>query len=244
MMNREGYWTGKVLGAMKKAFTAVACAGMIAIMSHAPALAHEEEDDGFIAVEALDKVDFPNAKHFKYGFYNAPEQHLGFEAAWEAMTPAYEVSRMKFSSDKENRNAPIFIMAEFDLNNDDIPELISYPIQDAETMDIKCKKYVCPGFVTDMSSKKPRVLLQVTSYLMDRGDEIKNGYWTLKVFTKQDDPANFDYFDLYAYNPKTGKYEITEKPVKPDKDTKDPQKTKDTENKTVKPSDNKAEPSP
>ncbi|PZO84226.1 MAG: hypothetical protein DI626_08440, partial [Micavibrio aeruginosavorus] len=84
---------------------------------------------------------------------------------------------------------------------------ITVPIELTEDGDYCGGNFLrCPHYVLDTSEGKMKVLGVIKAFAIDRGDEIKNGYWTLKVFMDSKLPENNPQTDIYAYDPKQKTY--------------------------------------
>jgi len=120
-----------------------------------------------------------------------------YQIALQAMKDVYA----RFPWDK----VPLIGIAELDLNGDKLPEIIAFPTEEMEQEGDYCNKdTLCPHYILDASGKKVRNIGIIYSRYISRGDDIRYGYWTLKVWNKgEKDPS---YFDIYAYDPKKGVY--------------------------------------
>lgn len=103
---------------------------------------------------------------------------------------------------------PMIGLAEPDLNGDKIPDLIAFPVEsDGDNPGELCsgEKYRCPFYIIDVGAEAPHELGIIFARAIDLGDDIVNGYWTLKVF--KEDQEKTDDFEVYAYDPAKKKYE-------------------------------------
>ncbi|GEM_PF-3295579 len=169
------------------------------------ALSHGDDDDDFIPIEQDSDLSNPNVTHFSYIYAINSNVYYDYDAVRKAMFPTFKGTHVDPAT--ENSFNPLIGIAEYDLNNDKTAERIAFPIENAEWGNVFCgDDYLCPHYVIDVSSGDAKVIGVLPAFAVDRGEEIKNGYWTLKAFTKQDDPNNFSYYDLYAYEPSERKY--------------------------------------
>jgi len=138
----------------------------------------------------------------KFTVDSSTEFNPAYDLLWEAMQPIYKGTiRDKMRKDVQN---PIIGNAQIDLNSDGLPEFITYHVESEQERGKFCNKQgLCPYFIFDQSGKKMRQIGKVFAYTVDRGDSTKNGYWTLKVFTKYE---NLEYFEPYVYDPVKKQY--------------------------------------
>lgn len=193
---------------MKKTFSAVLAMGLLCFGAYiaAPAAVAHDEDDGYVVVTEDTDTSNPNVRHFKYGYYATPDAFEHYSMAYEAMSPVFKGTYADKGS--VEWSYPMLGMTEFDLNNDKVNEIIAFPIEAEGYGDVLCgETHLCPHYVIDYSSGKAKVIGIFPAFAVDRGDDITNGHWTLKAYTKQDDPENFSHFDEYAFDKKTGRYE-------------------------------------
>ncbi len=104
---------------------------------------------------------------------------------------------------------PMIGLGDTYLNADQYPEIIAYPTEDEEETGKFCEKDGrCPHFVLEVRGDGDggiRRLAKITAYTITRDDKNANGYWNLRVYTK--DPAvDPNYYEIYAYDPKKDAY--------------------------------------
>lgn len=184
---------------------ALSALALLIVAPHSGPLAHEGHDDEYVVVDENTDTSNPNIKYFKYDYFGGKDFYPAYEDVWRAMEPTFKGTHG--DQDAKFPANPVIGITEFDLNNDDVPEIIAFPIESMEYGDVFCgADMLCPHYIIDASGAKMKVIGVLRAFSVDRGDEIKNGYWTLKAFTKQDDPQNFSYHDLYAFSPASGNY--------------------------------------
>lgn len=157
-----------------------------------------------------------NIKHFFYDFNANEITSSTYEDIREIMSPTFKGTYADKS--KPVFTNPMIATAEFDLNGDKIPEIIARPIDTEDDGDVFCgHDLLCPNYILSVNKNKISIITVIRAMRVDRGDSIKNGYWTLKAFTKQDDPENFSHFELFSFDPKSGTYiqENAKTPEKP-----------------------------
>jgi hypothetical protein len=196
---------------IKKIFIAMALGATLCLspLVSSPADAHEGCDVDYVYTNEDTDTTNPNIKHFKYDYFSGKDFYPDYEKVWRAMQPTFKGTHN--DQDTKFPNNPLIGIAEFDLNNDDSPETIAFPIEDAVFDYALCgQEMLCPHYIIKSDEAQLIVLGVIRAFAVDRGDEIKNGYWTLKAFTKQTDPENFSYFELYAFDTASKQYQRLE----------------------------------
>jgi hypothetical protein len=207
-MIQAGILAGRIFLAMHKAWkmavfgTVIAAAPMTASM---PALAADPPP-----------YTAPQAKHIKYDYFQNNLNPV-YPIAWKVMKPLYKGSQ--YDMPKEFSQAhPLIGIGEFDLNNDKIPEVISFPIEDEEEAGMFCTAdSVCPNYVIDVSGEEPVLLGKIPASSVDRGENITNGFWDLKAYTHDWTTPRTSEFDLYVFDKKTKSYQKADAPPAPAK---------------------------
>lgn len=165
---------------------------------------HTPEDDDTPITDTRN-YDNPNITSFKYEYAFDKMYYPAYPAVVEAMAPVWKGTEADISL--KSPNNPPLNLAEYDLNGDGIPEIIASPIEMTEGGDYCGRNLLrCPHYVMDTSTGKMKILGVIKAFAIDRGDEIKNGYWTLKVFMDSNLPENNPQIDVYAYDKKQKTY--------------------------------------
>lgn len=136
-----------------------------------------------------------------YVFMNSPYGEPEYQIAQKAMDDIFK----KFKDSDPN---PGIGIAQIDLNGDETSlEIIAYPLEAEEQFGDYCNDdelSLCPHYILETRKDKTKTLAKIYSRYVSRGDSVKNGYWTLKVYNKgEQDPK---YFDTYIYDPKKDGY--------------------------------------
>lgn len=185
---------------LKRAFRIAAFGTfMLVLLPAAQIAAHEDHDE-----EVPHAIPWPDDKNvaFAYSADSSNEFFSSYDAVWAAMQPLYKGT--KRDKDSKNPISPIIMHTEFDLNNDGLPETIAYHVEAEDEKGKFCKTDgLCPFYVIDFSDEKPRIISVINARSIDRGNDVKNGYWTLKAFNSLKD---FDSFQTYEFEPKNGRY--------------------------------------
>ena len=128
------------------------------------------------------------------------------------MKPIYKGTQYHLPPEYPQANPTIGI-GEFDLNGDKIPEVIAYPVEDSAEAGIICTMdSVCPHFVFDVSGDAPVLLGKIPASSLDRGEDIKNGYWELQAYTHDWTTPRTNESNVYVYDTKTKEYQKAETP--------------------------------
>lgn len=148
----------------------------------------------------------PNVQHIDYIYHQSEETNPAFKWVWNEMLPVYKGTEYDGVSTKFRSN-PLIGIGETDLNGDKIPDVIAFPTEEEIEIGKFCKEdLICPHYVFEIRDDGPHLLGKIFASSIDRGDDIKNGYWTLKVFSGDwKRPPNGDY-EVYEYDKKTGGY--------------------------------------
>lgn len=142
----------------------------------------------------------------EYVFVNSPYDEPAYQIAKKAMDKI-------FKKYKETDPNPGIAIAEIDLNGDESSlEIIAYPLEGEEQLGNYCNNdelALCPNYILETRGDKTKTLGKIFARYVSRGEEIKNGYWTLKVYNKgEQDPK---YFDNYIYDPEKDGYVLEPK---------------------------------
>ena len=194
----------KKAGRMTSIFTAAA---VLSAMAFAPAVfplashAHEgHDDDGGYPTIPFRTYDNPNIVQFKYDYVMSPDLTPEYNAIVKAMKPAFAGTAADL--DLPYPLNPPLNVAEFDLNNDGVEELIAVPIETTEDYFCGGNYHQCPHYILERTKNGMRVLGVIRAFAIDRGDSIKNGFWTLKVFPDSRLPEFSPQIDIYSFDRK------------------------------------------
>lgn len=156
------------------------------------------------------------AKFIQYDLYQR-NTIPAYPLAWDVMKPLYKGSQYDLP-EGFSQAYPLIGIGEFDLNNDKIPEVISFPVEDEAEAGLYCTMdSVCPHYVLDVSGDKPVLLGKIPASSLDRGENITNGFWELKAYTHDWTTPRTDAFDLYVFDKKTKSYQKATAPSAPEK---------------------------
>ncbi len=200
----------RIFSTARKASLAFGIAALGCTLLIAPAFqgmahdGHDHEDDDTPITDTR-SYDNPNITVFKYDYIIDKAYFPAFPEVVKAMAPVWKGTSADIS--KPYPTNPPLNLAEYDLNGDDIPEIIVVPIEATEDGNYCGGNFLrCPHYVLDTSGGKIKVLGVINAFAIDRGDEIKNGYWTLKVFMDSNLPEYNPQVDIYAYDKKQKTY--------------------------------------
>jgi hypothetical protein len=205
-MIQAGILAGRMFLAMHKAWkmaafgtavaTALTTAGMTALAADPPPYTPSQ------------------AKYIKYDYFQNNFSPV-YPLAWKVMKPLYKDSRYDTPNEFLQTN-PMIGIGEFDLNNDKIPEVISFPVEDEVEAGMYCTAdSVCPNYVIDVSGEEPVLLGKIPASSIDRGENITNGFWDLKAYTHDWTTPRTSEFDLYVFDKKTKSYQKADVPPAP-----------------------------
>ena len=149
-------------------------------------------------------AQYDQVKSIKYEYFQNPIYDPVYEIAWKAMAPLYKGTEYEFGAKNIN---PSIDIAQVDLNGDRLPEIISTPVESSdETAELCPGDGNCPFYVFVVRDKAVHSLLKVNAYAIDMGDDIKNGYWTLKVLVADAKAKDGRKELIYAYDKKADGY--------------------------------------
>lgn len=204
-MDKAGRMRGKGLIHMKIAWKAAVMATVASVVLGTTAShAQPAGDDGF------------PPRFFRYELYQHPMFDPAYSIAWKAMEPIYkgtEYERRPQTPTDVPTN-PYITVSDFDLNGDKMPEIISYPQETAEEYEVLCKDEItCPFFVLEVRDKQVHTLAIIPAVMVDRGDDIVNGYWTLKVYTANKNIPDYKNPQTYVYDRQKDSYVLKASPT-------------------------------
>ena len=146
-----------------------------------------------------------NVRRIHYEFYQSPVFDPAYSIAWKVMEPMFKGTQ--YDKKEIAPVNPLISIGEFDLNRDKLPEIIAFAQETYEEDNVICRDVnTCPHYVLEIRGKNVHTLGVIWANSVDVGDSFINGYWTIKAFTKENDPKNTRYFDTYVYDKKTDKY--------------------------------------
>lgn len=164
----------------------------------------------------------PNVKHIQYAYYQNTIYSISYKIAWDYMKPIYKGSQYEPMAGFSQAN-PMIGIGEFDLNGDKIPEIIAHPTEDEAEEGMYCRENsVCPHYILEVRGKKVHELGKIFASSIDRGDNITNGYWDLKVYSGDWTEPKSTAYDLFVYD--KGKDQYAKAATPPAKST--PQKNR------------------
>lgn len=149
---------------------------------------------------------------FAYGFWVDQTQYIFMNSPYGE--PTYQIVRKAMDKVYKDHKLvdpiPVIAISETDLNGDKIPEMISYPLESDMQLGDYCKQdTLCPHYVTEVRGKEVKTIAIIPARFVSRGDDVVNGYWTLRAYNKGElDPK---YFDTYVYDKKKDSYVLKPK---------------------------------
>ncbi len=205
MMDKADRLRDRIFNAMKQAWKTAAMTAVATVAL------------GIAGGCAQDSVQMPlRAKFLKYDYFQSPIYDPAYSIARDSMAPLFNGTA--YSNDTN----PSLDIAQTDLNGDQQDEIIATPIEGTEEEETATlcnpQTYLCPFYIIEVKGERPQILGIIYAAMVDRGDEIKNGYWTLTAYTLS--PAKTPDVVTYAFDRQQGKY----MPQQPEK-TPSPQKT-------------------
>ncbi len=142
----------------------------------------------------------PNVTHIDYIYHQSEQTNPAYPWVWEKMLPLYKGSEYDKNTGFYQGN-PLIGIGETDLNGDKLPDLIAFPTEEEVEKEKFCKPdLVCPHYIFETRDKSPHLLGKIFASSIDRGDEIKNGYWTLKVYSGDWKEKPTSDYEIYEYN--------------------------------------------
>jgi hypothetical protein len=190
-MIQAGILSERIFSAMRKAWKTAAF-GMVL---------------GTVLAPGMSFANPPNAKHIKYEFHQNNIYNGSYDIVREAMAPLYKGTVHDEKIPENPPNNPLIGIGEFDLNGDHIPEMIAYPTEDETQEGTLCKPdNICPFYIFEIRGKKIHTLGKIFASSIDRGDNITEGYWDLKIYSNDWTDPKPDEYELYTYNKKSDEY--------------------------------------
>lgn len=189
MGKADSIW-GKGFNHVKKAWKNAVAAAFLGTVACSP-MAYA---DGVLPLRIL-----------KYESYQDPMFDPAYSIAWDAMSGLYrDTEFQKGTADTIN---PFLDIAQIDLNGDQQHEIIAAPVPtDPEDKPLCSEVQICPFYVLEVRGTKVHNLGTILAATIDRGDDVKNGYWTLKVFQRDKSGEFTPTPETYAYDRAKDKY--------------------------------------
>lgn len=153
------------------------------------------------------------AQAFAYGFWVDQTQYIYMNSPYGE--PTYQIVRKAMDKIYKGHElidpVPVIAVAEIDLNGDKLPEMISYPLESDIQLGDYCKQdTLCPHYVTEVRGKEVKTIGIIHARFVSRGDNVENGYWTLRAYNRGElEPR---YYDTYVYDKKKDSYVLKPKP--------------------------------
>ena len=156
------------------------------------------DKDGFIPFIASQN---PLGWNIPYKFVYASNDPT-YEIALKAMEPTYK-GKLGFNP------RPLIGMAQVNLNQDSLPEIIAFPTEEEEETGKFCNLgTLCPHYVIEIGDTEAITLGVLYGWKVNKGKRILNGYYTLEVYSL---PQQEKQFEEFSYDPKHKEY----RPVAP-----------------------------
>jgi hypothetical protein len=148
----------------------------------------------------------PNVQHIDYIYHQNEATNPAFSWVWKEMMPLYKGTEYDSSHSRFPSN-PLIGIGETDLNGDKIPDTIAFPTESEIEIGKFCKAdLICPHYIFETRDDGPHLLGKIFASSIDRGDDIKNGHWTLKAYSGDWKKPQTTEYDVYEYDKKTDGY--------------------------------------
>lgn len=135
-------------------------------------------------------------RNLKYIYNQNPMFDPAYTLARDAMAGLYIGSEYQTGGGVN----PSIDIAQTDLNGDQMDEIIATPVEatdEEETATLCNADKTCPFYVLEVRNNAVHKLAVINAFTVDRGDDIKNGYWTLTVYRQAPDgtplPSTYVY---------------------------------------------------
>lgn len=198
MMDKADSFWGRFFVRMKKAWKNAVAAALLGSAACVPSA----YADGVLPLKIM-----------KYESYQDPMFDPAYSIAWDAMAGLYKDT--EFEKGRTNTINPFLDIAQFDLNGDNQFEIIAAPVPtDPEDKPLCTEVQICPFYILEVRDKTVRNLGIIPAATIDRGDDVKNGYWTLKVF-QRNASGKFIAPETYAYDRAKDEYVLQPAPPAP-----------------------------
>ncbi|PZQ44620.1 MAG: hypothetical protein DI551_09725 [Micavibrio aeruginosavorus] len=137
-------------------------------------------------------------KYFQFEYEQNPDGNPAYDVARSSMDDTYNGTEFDRRNKFPLNTNPLLELAEYDLNDDKVPEIIAAGTEINEDHNYICKLDIaCPHYILEVRGKKIHRLGVIWTASLDRGDQVINGYWTLKAFN---DARRPELFDTFAYD--------------------------------------------
>lgn len=132
-------------------------------------------------------------------------QEPTYQVAFRHMESMYKKDNYHWNGTEWFRY-PVIGIGDTYLNNDDYSEVIAYAMDDAERPTVFCQEDgKCPHFILEVRDDGVRELARIYAHTIARDDKNNDGYWGLRVYTKDPDVDPY-YYETYVYDGKKDKY--------------------------------------
>ena len=197
---------GKALEIMRQKTSLAIALGCVfltaAFVAPSPVTAHDDDET---ATSDIRDNSNPNLKKLTYEYAIDSGSNPFYEEILKAMQPSFKGTSADMSASGYVK--PSLNIAQADLNGDDIAEVIAVPIENTEDGNYCGGDYTrCPHYILDVSSEKIKVLGVIKAFAIDVGDEVKDGFWTLKAFKDSRLPDYNPEIQLYRFSKKQNSY--------------------------------------
>lgn len=163
-------------------------AGMIVLCTAFSGVSHAQDNNTGVSYRASQNPQDPT--------YRVALQHM------ESM---YKKDAGHWNGTEWWRN-PLIGLGDTFLNKDEYPEIIAYAMDEAERPVVFClKDGKCPHFILEVRNEGVRELGRIYAYTIARDDKMNDGYWGLRVYTK-DPSVDPYYYETYMYVGEKDKY--------------------------------------
>lgn len=195
---------------MKPSFLLLAAAALL-VVSGGIGMAQQQSKKDSSPADKIQPLDYDDGTIPYVAGDNPMGWNIPYSFSQDNTYPSYAIARKAMAPTFKESISPAYAnnvigMAEIDLNYDKHTEIIAFPVENEEEAGLLCNvNRLCPHYVIEVQGNKAAILGVLYGYKVNRGDNIKNKYLTLKVYT---DPAKENYFEEYAYNPKKNEYEL------------------------------------
>jgi hypothetical protein len=159
----------------------------------------------------------------KYEAYQDPSFDPAYTIAWDAMAALYKGS--EYEKGNPYGQNPYLDVGQIDLNGDQMDEIIAVPVPAYPESVQLCTvvNQICPYYILEVRDKTVHTLGIIKAALIDRGNDVQNGYWTLKVYQRDKNgeytkPSEYIYDrkkDGYVPNGASSKSSVAPKPSAP-----------------------------
>lgn len=144
-------------------------------------------------------------KNLRYQNFQDPSFDPAYSIAWDAMGALYNGTESE--KGREDVINPFMDIAQTDLNGDRMDEIIAVPVPSIpESLTLCEKNQTCPYYILEVRDRTVHTLGVIKAGMIDRGDDIVNGYWTLNVYQRNDRTGDYESPVVYVYDPAKDSY--------------------------------------